>query len=182
MMRLQEELFNHAREAVSAGLTAIESGVHMYHDGPDLFFECTPASKAIVQKFMDDQSQDTADHRRLNRKDHRDYIEDLCMGLEDREDGQPSFHGPFTLTTGSQNISLYIDEEKGTIWYWAPGMNDFFWKFGVRDQRNRKETMEFVRHCPYRFAHNDLEQMNDYVESSAFKDLVRKHEEEEANK
>jgi hypothetical protein len=30
------------------------------------------------------------------------------------------------------------------------------------------------------YAHNDLEQMNAYAESSAFKDLVRKHEEEEA--
>ena len=30
------------------------------------------------------------------------------------------------------------------------------------------------------YAHNDLEQMNAYVESTAFKDRVRKHEEEEA--
>jgi hypothetical protein len=32
-----------------------------------------------------------------------------------------------------------------------------------------------------RYAHDDLEQMTAYVESSAFKDLVRKHEEEEVN-
>ena len=48
--------------------------------------------------------------------------------------------------------------------------------------RNRKGegAIMSTRQDRPRYAHNDLEQMNAYVESSAFKDLVRKHEEEEA--
>ena len=48
--------------------------------------------------------------------------------------------------------------------------------------RNRKGegAIMSTRQDKTHYAHNDLEQMNAYVESTAFKDRVKKHEEEEA--